>query len=233
MTKARASVYIVTGGVLILLLLGGFSLYAKKNQKQTSETPIPHTSTTATETLNTPPDSTNNTQQMTNVLPFTPPLSRTKERVAKKPFGIRVSPTNSPVSPEKFTGIHTGTDFETFPEEVDTDVPVMTICSGPLLRKQQARGYGGMAVQACTLNDNPITVVYGHLQLASINWIVGNQLTQGATLGILGKGHSPETGGERKHLHLGVHTGSQVVTNGYIANQSDLHNWLDIMQYIQ
>lgn len=233
MTKARASVYIVSSGMLILLLLGGFSLYAKKNLKQAAKTPIPHTSTTPTETPNTPPDSTNNTQQMTDASPFTPPLNRAKERVTKKPFGIHISPTNSPVSPEKFTGIHTATDFETFPEEANTDVPVMTICSGPLLRKQQARGYGGMVVQACTLNDNPITVVYGHLQLASINWVVGNQLAQGTTLGILGKGYSPETDGERKHLHLGVHTGSQVVTNGYIANQADLHNWLDVMQYIQ
>lgn len=222
MTKNKTVTYITSGLLLVLLVGAPFFIYTyttsspiSSEELQPVPTPMPQS-----EENGTPPT-------------FTPPLNRAVQRVTKKPYGIHISPTRSPVNPEKFTGIHTGTDFETFPEEVDTDVPVTAICSGPLLRKQQARGYGGMVVQACSLNNNPITVVYGHLQLASINWVVGDQLAQGTTLGILGKGYSPETDGERKHLHLGVHTGAQVVTNGYIANQADLDNWLDVMQYIQ
>lgn len=191
-------------------------------------------------TAPTPPTDPNQTPlatisqpKATQTLPFTPPLEKTRDRVTLKPFSIQASPRHSPVQPERFSGIHTGTDFETFPEEVNKDISVKTICTGRLLRKQQARGYGGMAVQACTLNDNPITVVYGHLRLASITAHVNDELEQGSTLGLLGKGFSSETGGERKHLHLGIHKGPSVVTNGYISNHSDLQNWLDVMQYIQ
>ncbi|NTU99252.1 hypothetical protein HGA64_04600 [Candidatus Falkowbacteria bacterium] len=44
---------------------------------------------------------------------FVPPISDALSRVTKKPFGIKVSPKNSSVSPERFTGYHTGVDFET------------------------------------------------------------------------------------------------------------------------
>ncbi|MBL8030804.1 MAG: M23 family metallopeptidase [Candidatus Doudnabacteria bacterium] len=225
----RTLLTILISVLLALLLLGGFSWHRTTPKPPTPATPFPHTSTAASEST----DAIDPARPTAGLRPFTPPLSRAAERVSKKPFGIRVSPTNSPVSPEKFTGIHTGTDFEAFPEEAHQDVPVHAICSGPLLRKQQARGYGGMVVQGCTLDGNPITVVYGHLKLESVGAKLNEQLEQGVILGLLGNGYSRETDGERKHLHLGVHQGPSVVTNGYIANQTNLNNWLDIMQYIQ
>src|SRR4030042_789723 len=74
-------------------------------------------------------------------------------------------PQNSPVSPEKFKGYHTGSDFEIFPEELGVDVSVKAVCAGKLLLKEYATGYGGVAVQSCALDNNPITVIYGHLKL--------------------------------------------------------------------
>lgn len=228
-THTRIPLFILTGVLFVLLLLGGFSWYGNTPVSPAPAEPTPHTSTPTSK----PTNATDPVLPTVKPRPFTPPLSRAAERVTKKPFGIRISPTDSPVSPEKFTGIHTGTDFEAFPEEADQDVPVYTICAGPLLRTQQARGYGGMVVQACTLDGNAITVVYGHVKLESVQTSVHEQLAQGATLGILGKGYSTETDGERKHLHLGIHKGGSIVTNGYIANQTNLNNWLDVMQYIQ
>ncbi|MEI6588168.1 MAG: hypothetical protein WCO05_04450 [Candidatus Moraniibacteriota bacterium] len=74
------------------------------------------------------------------------PLDRAKERVTKKYFGIFITPTTSPIQPEKFRGYHTETDFEIFPEELDVKVDVQTICDGKLILKKSANDYGGMAV---------------------------------------------------------------------------------------
>ena len=48
----------------------------------------------------------------TEIIPPTEPepIGQTEERITKKPFGIKISPENSPISPERFSGYHTGID---------------------------------------------------------------------------------------------------------------------------
>ncbi len=157
------------------------------------------------------------------------PISDALTRVTKKPFGIYTTPDNSPINPEHFTGYHTGVDFETTPSEQNIDVPIYAICSGPLILKKSATGYGGVAVQSCKINQENITVIYGHLKLESITISLNKNLNQGDLIGILGKGYSTETGGERKHLHLGVHKGATVNILGYVQNKSELSQWIDFM----
>ncbi|MES2223778.1 MAG: M23 family metallopeptidase [Patescibacteria group bacterium] len=164
---------------------------------------------------------------------FVMPISDASSRITKKHFGTYVTPKNSPVSPEVFTGFHTAVDFETFPSEKDIDVPIYVICSGKILVKRVANGYGGMVVQSCALQGSPITVVYGHLRLADMKAIVGDTLKSGEFLTNLGTGYSTETAGERKHLHLGIHKGATPDTRGYIANKSDLQNWIDFEPYVK
>lgn len=161
------------------------------------------------------------------------PIDRALERVTKKPFGIDVSPNNSPVSPEKFTGYHTGVDFETFPDEQDKEVVIYAICSGPLLTKRSASGYGGVVIQKCELENQVITVIYGHLQLASVSAKIEEKLFTKSKIGILGKGYSAETSGERKHLHLGIHKGLAVNILGYVQKKVELNNWIDAMKYLK
>lgn len=155
------------------------------------------------------------------------PLADAGSRVTKKPFGIHVTPKSSPVSPERFSGYHTGTDFETFPEEQDADVSVSAICSGTLLRAGTASGYGGYAVQACVIQGQAVTVVYGHVRASSMTAKIGTTLEAGQVLGFLGKGYSSETDGERKHLHLGIHRGTAVNIRGYVSTQGALADWMD------
>jgi type IV secretory pathway VirB10-like protein len=90
---------------------------------------------------------------------FVPPIDNWQSRVTKKPFGIYITPQNSPVQPEKFKGYHTGVDFETFSDEQNIDVPIYAVCDGKLLTKRTASGYGGIAVQACKLDNQDITVI--------------------------------------------------------------------------
>lgn len=163
---------------------------------------------------------------------FLPPLNRAKERVTKKMFGTYITPQNSPVQPERFTGFHTGVDFEIFPEEADKDVVIKAVCNGKLIQKKSASGYGGVVVQSCNLNGQPITVVYGHLKLASINQAVDTNITVGEEIGILGKAYSLETDGERKHLHLAFHKENQINLLGYVPLNLELSEWLDPCLYV-
>jgi murein DD-endopeptidase MepM/ murein hydrolase activator NlpD len=155
------------------------------------------------------------------------PISDPESRITKIFFGTYVTPKNSPIMPERFTGYHTGLDFETTSAEQNTDVQINVICAGKLLKKGYASGYGGYAVQACTINKQSVTIVYGHLRESSIAQKVGQELSAGDHLAVLGTGYSTETDGERKHLHLGIHIGTSINILGYVPNKSQLSGWLD------
>jgi murein DD-endopeptidase MepM/ murein hydrolase activator NlpD len=160
------------------------------------------------------------------------PLNFALKRITKKPFGIYITPENSPIKPEKFAGFHTGVDFEILPGEENQDVSVSAVCAGKLLLKKSATGYGGVAVESCTLNNQDVTIIYGHLKLSSISLKTGEEISAGQTIGILGKAYSTETSGERKHLHLGIHKGSAINLLGYVQNKKLLDNWLNAIDFI-
>ncbi|MFC1678363.1 M23 family metallopeptidase [Patescibacteria group bacterium] len=163
---------------------------------------------------------------------FISPLDQPRERITKKKFGQYITRENSPVQPERFTGFHTGVDFELFSEELDIDVVVRAVCSGKLVLKRYATGYGGAVVQECKIDNEIITIVYGHLDLKSIDYAVDNNIELGETLGLLGDDKSAETDGERKHLHLAIHKGGEINLKGYVNKEADLIEWIDPCIYI-
>lgn len=161
-----------------------------------------------------------------------PPLDRSSERVSKKTFGTKVSPNDSPVLPERFSGFHTGWDFEIFPDELNQDVTVTAFCGGKVRVKETASGYGGLLVQDCHVGNVPMTVVYGHLQLASVEVKVGAYRAPGDRIGLLGDNNSSQTDGERKHLHFDLHKGTTVNIRGYTNTQAELSGWLNPKDYL-
>lgn len=171
--------------------------------------------------------------ELTSESLLTPPLLQALDRVTKKRFGTKVSPGDSPVSPEKFSGYHTGVDLEIFPGEENADVAVSAACPGKILYKNRVNGYGGVLMQSCRLENQDVTVLYGHLKLESINKTLGQEISAGEKIGILGKGFSAETGGERKHLHLAMHKGAKISLLGYVQNPAELDNWIDILIYLK
>jgi murein DD-endopeptidase MepM/ murein hydrolase activator NlpD len=150
--------------------------------------------------------------------------------VTKKPFGIKVSPSHSPVSPERFSGYHTGVDFEILAGEENSDVPVSAICDGRVLVARRVSGYGGVLVQSCTIDNRAVTVLYGHLKLSRIKLKSGDTIKTAEHIGILGAAYSYDTDGERKHLHLGIRKDDKIVYLGYAQKESDLSAWLDFMK---
>ncbi|MDD5376653.1 MAG: peptidoglycan DD-metalloendopeptidase family protein [Candidatus Gracilibacteria bacterium] len=161
------------------------------------------------------------------------PIDQALSRVTKKTFGLHVSPGHSPIFPERFTGYHTGVDFETFPSEQNEDIVIRSICTGPLMLKKWGTGYGGVAVQQCQLKKQTVTLIYGHLKFESIRTPIQAIIQSGEQIGILGKGFSHETDGERKHLHLAIHRGSEIDIRGYVATPTELSGWIDPLQYFE
>lgn len=158
------------------------------------------------------------------------PVEGFLDRITKKSFGTKVSPGNSPVSPERFSGYHTGVDAEF----ADTDEPttVRAILDGEVVVSRTADGYGGVTIVRHQLNEKAVYVVYGHLKPSSM-LAVGTTVGRGNELGVLGAHESTETDGERKHLHFGIYTGSQPNLAGYVSSQEQLSDWIDPISLFQ
>ncbi len=223
-------VFIILAITVAAVLLWGIILFRKSVniiEKPVSLPQIPSQNVPSPTPVTETPSSNAASSQSAPKNAYAPPLDRASERITKKTFGQFITPQNSPVQPEKFRGYHTGTDFEIFPEELNSDVPVKAVCGGRIALKKTATGYGGVLVESCELNSEPVTVIYGHLKLASIKKNTGDSLAQGEEIGILGKAYSAETSGERKHLHLGIHKGAGIDILGYVQSKGELSGWLD------
>jgi len=206
--------------ILILLVAGAVFLAAKSNKNMPANVAVPADQPSQnSENANVAPAPAEN---MLNV-----PLEKTAQRITKKPFGIFVTPQNSPVQPERFSGFHTGTDFEILPSEENADVSVFAICDGKIIYKNYVNGYGGVIIQSCTLDGQAVTVLYGHISLAKSPAQINGTYKKGDQVAVLGQGFSQETNGERKHLHLGIHKGTGIELRGYVQNQSELSAWPD------
>lgn len=153
--------------------------------------------------------------------PFVPPMELS--RVTLKPFGIRIDPASSPVQPERFSGYHTGMDFEA-PE--DGAQPVRAACTGPIIQRAIADGYGGVVVQRCVRAGRAVTALYGHVSLTDVP-ALGATVDAGDVIAHLGIGFSPDTDGERPHLHFAVHRGATAELRGYVQREADLGSWID------
>lgn len=101
------------------------------------------------------------------------------------------------------------------------------MCAGAVRFTGWVKGYGGVLIQDCTVQQQEVTVLYGHLKIASITKSTGGTLSTGATIGLLGKGYSTETDGERKHLHLSVHRGTALEYRGYVSSATELDQWIN------
>lgn len=155
------------------------------------------------------------------------PMTNAFERVTKKTFALEVHPETSPVPNDRFNGFHVGVDFEIFEGEEEIDLPVFAICEGPLLLKGFAKGYGGYALQSCDIDGEKVTVVYGHMHLERIEPNTKGFMTRGQKVGVLGRGYSKETDGVRKHLHLGIHKGTEIDIRGYVQETDEIDKWID------
>ncbi len=162
------------------------------------------------------------------------PLDHFADRQQMITFGLHISPKTSPLpKPEVFTGYHTGLDLEILPGEENQDVPVYAISDGKILFAGKVSGYGGVVIENTVVGDQEVTVLYGHVSAGTSLVQVGDKVKKGQKLASLGAAYSPDTGGNRKHLHLGIHKGTSIEYKGYVQNQADLANWLNLTDFLQ
>lgn len=150
------------------------------------------------------------------------PIAQFEQRITKKPFGIYITPQNSPVQPERFSGFHTGVDVEY--EDTIEDIPVFAVCDGEIVLSRWVSGYGGTVIIKCQINKADYYILYGHLRVSSITKNV--KILKGDQIAVLGKGKTQETDFERKHLHFSVHKDS-LDLRGYVQKQDELQGWVD------
>ncbi len=227
---ARKIIFWGVGALIAILAITGFIIDRNRDKAPvtgSSNATTPTGSGNQTPDAKTPSPTTNTASN-----DWLSPLGDPKARVTKLPFGIYVTPQNSPIMPQRFTGYHTGWDFEILPGEETTDVTVNAFCAGKLLRKQTADGYGGVVVQSCNLAGQAATVIYGHLSLSTVSADTGDRIKTGQPIGLLGANRSTDTDGERKHLHFDIHKGTNVDIKGYVQHQSELTNWIDPTMYL-
>lgn len=148
-----------------------------------------------------------------------------KQRITKKPFGLLVSPTDSPVQPERFSGYHNAIDIE-YGDKPNQRIEVRMIADGLIVRAGEVDGYGGMVMALHTINGQERAVVYGHLKISELPK-VGASLNAGQVIGVFGEGGSRDSDGERKHLHFGVRVDAKQDIRGYVSAKSELAGWLD------
>lgn len=159
------------------------------------------------------------------------PISNFETGIIYKPFGFYVIPATSPVQPERFSGYHTGADIEAA-EGLD-DVWVYAIADGEILSLRDVDGYGGIIQIKYEINDEIYTALYGHLDINSALVAVGNEISAGDQLAILGDAYSSETDGERKHLHFSLKPGLDYDLRGYVENEQTLEEWIDPEEFIR
>lgn len=155
------------------------------------------------------------------------PVEEFRERITKKGFGDYITPQNSPISPERFWGYHTGVDVEYADD--DKEVEIRSIADGKVLVSRIASGYGGVVVIEHKIKEETVYGIYGHLRPKEMIK-VGVEVKMGQRIGVLGLGKSSETDGERKHLHFGLSKTNNI--KGYVENKEELVNWVDPMMII-
>ncbi len=200
----------ILGGLTIFLIV--FQVLPKKQDNGSMST------STATEPA-----------KSSELLPW--PLDKSDQRQTLLKFGMYVTPdpATNPISPpERFTGYHTGLDIEILPGEKDITIPVKTICEGKIIYAGTIEGYGGVIIQECTISNQPVSVLYGHLNTQSFSVAKSNDPVPAQTaVAELGKDHTEETGNTRKHLHLGIHKGNHIEFLGYVNDPNELKEFID------
>lgn len=156
------------------------------------------------------------------------PLDNFYEGVTLKEFGTYVTPENSPVQPERFSGYHTGVDVEAQGVE---NRPVYAVADGRVELARVVSGYGGVMILSHEIEGQTYSFLYGHLDAASFAFSVGDRILAGQQIGLLGEGYTPETDGERPHLHLSVRPGVDLTLSGYVSSEAALSAWVDPMSF--
>lgn len=165
------------------------------------------------------------------------PMDRYSERIRVKNFGTLVDDAfyqgKEALFPfNRFFGHHAAVDLEIFGGEENSDVLVYAVTSGKIKYIGSLPGYGGLILQ--TIDGEERTALYGHVKITDLDIKVGDEVTAGRKLTLLGDGFSKETSRERKHLHFGIYKGVDLYFKGHEQTRELLiAKWEDPTDYLK
>jgi len=199
-------------GLILAILLGTIFIFSQKSSQHEEPEKLP-------ENEQQEPVSTEEPKVVF-------PIAEFEKRITKKPFGIYITPQNSPVQPERFTGYHTGVDVEY--EDTTAEVPVFAIADSEIILTRWVPGYGGVIVLKIKIEDQDLFIFYGHLSQQSFT--KNFQVKKGEQIAVLGKEQTQETDFERKHLHFGI-IKNESDLRGYVETEEELGGWYDPLEF--
>jgi murein DD-endopeptidase MepM/ murein hydrolase activator NlpD len=163
------------------------------------------------------------------------PITNYQARITNRRHGQRTTLADSAgfACGGQFEGIHVGDDLEVTKTELDREVPVFAISAGRVRQLSAVGGYGGLLITENKINSVTVTVYYGHIDLKSSRFGVGQTFKAGQTLANLGDNCSTETSNERKHLHFAIRRGQSIDVRGYLPNRSELGEWYNPAEFLQ
>jgi murein DD-endopeptidase MepM/ murein hydrolase activator NlpD len=223
-------IFVVVVLILLIAIILVYFLYYKNHKQSVNNNQQAKITTPLTSTLKpvapaqTPPTKSVDPLYNNNPNGLDYPIKDFKNRITKKTFGMYITPQNSPVQPERFTGYHLGVDIEY--GDVSSDVPVYAISDGTITYSNWVSGYGGVLILKVNINGAPHSVLYGHLRPTSLP-SVGTNFKKGQQMAVLGTAYSHETDGERRHLHFSVLSNDRIQLLGYAQTKSQLSGWID------
>lgn len=126
---------------------------------------------------------------------------------------------------DRFTGYHVGDDIE-FADRQDR-IPVVAIANGTVRKIGSVSGYGGVVVIQHDIDGEKVNALYGHLDIAQSPLKEGLEVKKGDYIAPLGEDKTPETDGERKHLHFSLYQGDEMKLQGYEKDPARLADWIN------
>ena len=149
------------------------------------------------------------------------PIDEYEQRRSFKGFGEYID--------DRFIGYHVADDIEY--TDVQGDVPVYAIADGEVVYINWVSGYGGLLIVRHIVDDVAYRALYGHIDPNSVALSVGDQVTMGQQVALLGDESPQETDGERKHLHFGLHQGDEHRVQGYEATTAGVATWINPSEF--
>lgn len=145
------------------------------------------------------------------------PIADYEQRRSYKGFGEYVD--------DRFAGYHIGDDVEY--ADITDDVPVYAMADGTVSYLDSVWGYGGLLMIEHVIDGVVYQSLYGHIDLGSVPYGIGDVVTAGDQVAILGEPDEGETSGERKHLHFGLYEGTDIRFQGYAQTTSEVSDWMN------
>jgi len=126
---------------------------------------------------------------------------------------------------DRFVGYHVADDIEF--TDADEAVPVYAIADGTVVYANWVSGYGGLLILEHVIDGVIYQALYGHVDPASLTQKIGESVLMGQQVAVLGDESLQETDGERKHLHFGLHKGTERRFQGYEASSEEVEYWIN------